>query len=175
MYEPKLLARLDSIKHHLMSGMATPYVIDEIECLQRDIEAELRVNSHPRVQDHLRSQGEDKPGADFTISVSGLVGEIKNVKLVERPLDSAWDRINRGDYDELKVIDVHMPSGRTIKTPLPIKHFAVAPLVIKIKTPGPEPEPKPDWCNGLEYIDGPVQAWVTTLKINPKATHGDKQ
>jgi len=42
MWEPKLLARLDSIKRHLMTGMAPPFVIDEIEVLQRDIEREMR-------------------------------------------------------------------------------------------------------------------------------------
>lgn len=44
MWEPKLQARLDSIKHHLMTGMAPHYVVDEIECLQRDLELEMKPN-----------------------------------------------------------------------------------------------------------------------------------
>ncbi len=88
--------------------------------------------------------------------------------------DSAWDRINRGDYDELKVIDVHMPSGRAIKTLIPIKHFSVAPPVIKLQTPGQEPEPKPDKCSGLEYVEGPPPTWVTSLKVPKNPNFGDK-
>lgn len=55
MWEPKLLARLDSIKHHLMTGMAPPFVIDEIECLQRDIEREMKSN---RDQDYIPGNGD---------------------------------------------------------------------------------------------------------------------
>jgi len=77
MYEPKLLARLDSIKHHLMSGMATPYVIDEIECLQRDLEKEMRATSRPR--DYARYHPE--------IQWSGEFSQIKDIRLI----DVSWD------------------------------------------------------------------------------------
>jgi len=90
MWEPKLLARLDSIKHHLMSGMATPYVIDEIECLQRDIDEEMRATSRPR--DYARY----KP----VIQWSGEFVEIKDICLTGVPIDHDYFR---GSSDDLEL------------------------------------------------------------------------
>lgn len=149
MWEPKLLARLDSIKHHLMSGMATPYVIDEIECLQRDIDEEMRATS--RRSDYSRY----KP----TIEFQGDFVEIKDIRLTGVPLDHDYFR---GSSDDQEPAHDYVPgNGEILGTRK--KH---RPMEID--------ETPLQFDSGRYDLHPKVAHWICQLKIDPRATQGEK-
>ena len=158
MWEPKLLARLDSIKRHLMTGMATHYVIDEIECLQRDLEQEMRATSTPR--DYERY----KP----VIQWSGEFQEIKDIRLTDVPVD----------YDWLQPLEISLPDGKKVPYMMPIKYRSTPSLIIKIDSHATQGDKFPKGGHGCappktncpEYADGPLQHFL----IKP-GTQGEKK
>ena len=188
MWEPKLLARLDSIKRHLMTGMAPHYVVDEIECLQRDIDEEMRATSRPR--DYARY----KP----VIQWSGEFVEIKDICLTGVPIDHYYFRGSSDDLElDLKIDETPLQfdtreypmDAKILKTPQSsrfegdlyrskdgwVRQLKIAPH----ETYGDKHPPgvhgyTPPKSNCPEYVEGPPPTWVTSMKVSENPYYGDK-